>query len=41
MGWAMNNELKPVAYTTAGILAIAKDLPTTGRIGAKCAKDER
>ena len=37
----MNDQLKPVAYTTAGMLAIAKDLPMTGRIGAKCAKDER
>ena len=30
-----------VAYTTAGMLAIAKELPLTGRIGARCKADDR
>ena len=32
---------EPVGYTTAGMLAIAKELPLTGRIGARCKADER
>ena len=32
---------EPVAYTTAGMLAIAKELPLTGRIGARCKADDR
>ena len=32
---------EPVAYTTVGMLEIAKRLPLTGRIGAKSTKDER
>lgn len=32
---------EPVAYTTAGMLEIAKRLPLTGRVGAKAAKDSR
>lgn len=34
-------EGEPVAYTTSGMLAIAKELPLTGRIGARCKADER
>ena len=30
-----------VGYTTAGMLRIAKELPLTGRIGAKCKQDGR
>ena len=38
---AAQQQGKPVAYTTAGMLEIAKRLPLTGRIGAKATKDER
>lgn len=38
---AVMNQGEPVAYTTAGMLEIAKRLPLTGRIGAKATKDER
>lgn len=34
-------EGEPVGYTTTGMLAIAKELPLTGRIGARCKADER
>lgn len=32
---------EPVAYTTIGMLEIAKRIPLTGRIGAKVKKDDR
>lgn len=38
---AARNQGEPVAYTTVGMLEIAKRLPLTGRIGAKATKDER
>ena len=38
---AARSQGEPVAYTTAGMLEIAKRLPLTGRIGAKATKDER
>lgn len=38
---AAKHQGEPVAYTTAGMLEIAKRLPLTGRIGAKATKDER
>ena len=38
---AARSQGDPVAYTTAGMLEIAKRLPLTGRIGAKSTKDER
>ena len=38
---AARNQGETVAYTTAGMLEIAKRLPLTGRIGAKATKDER
>jgi hypothetical protein len=32
---------EPIGYTTAGQIEIAKQLPATGRIGVKCAPDDR
>ena len=38
---AAQHQGEPVAYTTVGMLEIAKRLPLTGRISAKSTKDER
>lgn len=38
---AEQHQGEPVAFTTKGMLDIAKQLPLTGRIGAKARADER
>ncbi|HFK2326631.1 TPA: hypothetical protein ACGXR6_000276 [Pseudomonas aeruginosa] len=32
---------EPVAFTTPGMLEVAKQLPLTGRVGARCKRDKR
>lgn len=36
-----HSPIMPIGYTTPGMLRIAKELPLTGRIGAKCKPDDR